>query len=166
MMSERFTRLIPEILRHEGGYVNDPADPGGETKFGISKRAYPDVDIATLTEDQAIEIYRRDYWQPWMDQIRDEILALQVFDFGINAGLSTAARALQRVVRVDIDGIVGKITLGAINAKTHPGSFKFRHRRRFAEEAFLHYAAIIRDHPARYKFARSWFRRTLENVVR
>ncbi|WP_425526518.1 glycosyl hydrolase 108 family protein [Xanthomonas oryzae] len=50
------------MLSHEGGYVNDPRDPGGETQWGISKRAYPELNIRALTRDQAIEIYRRDYW--------------------------------------------------------------------------------------------------------
>jgi lysozyme family protein len=52
------------ILAVEGGYVNNPADPGGETKYGISKRAYPNIDIAKLTLDQALNIYYNAYWQP------------------------------------------------------------------------------------------------------
>ena len=161
MMSERFDRLVPKILRHEGGYVNDPADPGGETKFGISKRAYPDMDIAALTEDQAIEIYRRDYWQPWMDVISDKILALQAFDFEVNAGIVMAARVIQRAAHVKVDGIVGPKTLAAIDVKHNT----LHLRRRFAEEILLYYGAILRDHPAQYKFARSWFRRVPENIT-
>jgi len=60
-MSDNFERCIAFVLRHEGGYVNDPRDPGGETKYGISKRAYPGLDIKNLTEEQAKEIYRQDY---------------------------------------------------------------------------------------------------------
>ena len=59
-----FQRCILFVLDQEGGYVNDPRDPGGETNFGISKRSYPDVDIRALTKPQAIEIYRKDYWLP------------------------------------------------------------------------------------------------------
>jgi hypothetical protein len=62
-MSEHFERAVAFVLRHEGGYVNDPRDPGGETKYGISKRAYPRLDIKGLTEADAKEIYRRDYWE-------------------------------------------------------------------------------------------------------
>ena len=57
-----FDRAFRFLIGEEGGYVNDPADPGGETKFGISKRAYPQLDIKSLTLDQAKAIYRRDYW--------------------------------------------------------------------------------------------------------
>ena len=55
---------IENVIKHEGGYVNDPSDPGGETKYGISKKAYPKVDIKNLTLDDAIEIYKDDYWLP------------------------------------------------------------------------------------------------------
>lgn len=61
-MSENFEKAVAFVLRHEGGYTNDNRDPGGETKFGISKRAYPSLDIKNLTEEQAKVIYRRDYW--------------------------------------------------------------------------------------------------------
>uniref|UniRef100_UPI0039E582BF glycosyl hydrolase 108 family protein n=1 Tax=Klebsiella pneumoniae TaxID=573 RepID=UPI0039E582BF len=57
-----FDDLIGRVLGHEGGYVNDPRDPGGETQFGISKRAYPNVDIKGLTRETAISIYKRDFW--------------------------------------------------------------------------------------------------------
>ena len=57
-----FDEIIQITLEHEGGYVHDPTDLGGETNFGIAKRFYPDVDIKNLTEDGAKEIYKRDYW--------------------------------------------------------------------------------------------------------
>jgi lysozyme family protein len=57
-----FDDLIGRVLTHEGGYVSDPRDPGGETRFGIAKRSYPNVDIKALTRDDAIAIYRRDFW--------------------------------------------------------------------------------------------------------
>ena len=64
-MKTSFDEIIEVVLHHEGGYVNDPKDPGGETNYGISKRAYPDVDIKNLTEDGAKDIYRRDYWEKY-----------------------------------------------------------------------------------------------------
>ena len=59
-----FYQEIKHVLKREGGYVNDPDDPGGETKYGISKRAHPDVDIASLTPESAAEIYKDYYWLP------------------------------------------------------------------------------------------------------
>ena len=59
---KNFNEIIEQVLEHEGGYVNDPKDLGGETKYGITKRFYPDVDIKNLTVEQAKEIYKKDYW--------------------------------------------------------------------------------------------------------
>ena len=61
-MLTRFDDIIKVVLKHEGWYVNDPVDPGGETNFGIAKRSHPDVDIKNLTEEGAKEIYYQDYW--------------------------------------------------------------------------------------------------------
>jgi len=81
------------IVGIEGGYSNDPRDPGGETKFGISKRAYPDLDIASLTLEQAQQIYLRDYWDACGCDTMTWERALCVFDMAVNQGQS-AARAL------------------------------------------------------------------------
>ena len=61
-MTTNFLRAVKEVLKIEGGYVNNPNDRGGETKYGISKRAYPNVDIKNLTLDKAKQIYYNDYW--------------------------------------------------------------------------------------------------------
>ena len=58
---EHFSEIIPIVLRHEGGYVNDPLDKGGETNYGISKRSYPHLDIHSLTLADAKTIYKRDF---------------------------------------------------------------------------------------------------------
>jgi hypothetical protein len=62
-MKTTFEEIIEIVLEHEGGYVNDPDDAGGETKYGIAKRWYPDVDIKNLTKEQAKKIYHTDYWR-------------------------------------------------------------------------------------------------------
>ncbi len=61
-MLVEFNDIIEVVLHHEGGYVNDPKDPGGETNFGVAKRSHPDVDIKNLTKDGAKEIYKEHYW--------------------------------------------------------------------------------------------------------
>lgn len=79
------------LLTTEGGYVDDKNDPGGETKYGISKRAYPNVDIKNLTVEQARAIYERDYWQAaGCDQITDPALAFLMFDTAVNQGVFRA----------------------------------------------------------------------------
>ncbi len=80
--------IIEFILEREGGYVNDPADPGGETNFGISKRAYPNVDIKNLTREGAIAIYQRDYLNK--TGTTDPDMRACIADFGVNAGMSRA----------------------------------------------------------------------------
>ncbi len=89
-MSDNFERAVAFILRHEGGYVNDLRDPGGETKFGISKRAYPHLDIKGLTEAEAKEIYRKDYWDRAGCGALEWPLCLVHFDACVNMGLARA----------------------------------------------------------------------------
>lgn len=105
---EAFTRLIG----NEGGYTNNPADPGGETKFGISKRAYPDVEIASLTLDQAKALYQRDFWNPLADA--HPAIKFQVFDFAVNVGMQTAIRKLQSAIGVADDGHWGPTSAGTL----------------------------------------------------
>lgn len=90
MTSSKFDRAIPIILRFEGGYVNDPDDPGGETKYGISKRAYPHLDIRALTIPAAKEIYFADYWTPCGAEDLEWPLTVNVFDAAVNNGLRRA----------------------------------------------------------------------------
>lgn len=108
-----FIEAVNLILQYEGGYVNHADDPGGETKYGISKRSYPNVDIKNLTREDAMQIYLKDYWLAVRaDKLPDE-LRLIVFDCAVNQGVSTARRALQKTLGVKVDGIIGPITLRA-----------------------------------------------------
>jgi len=82
--------LLEHIFKVEGGYVHDPRDPGGETNWGISKRSYPDLDIANLTRDEAAAIYERDYIQPVREIVEDERMVYHVVDAAVNHGLRRA----------------------------------------------------------------------------
>ena len=91
LTDERFEHTVSFVLSHEGGYSDDPDDDGGETKFGISKRSYPHVDVDTLTVDQAKNIYKRDFWDPQLyKDIKDVNLATKVFDLAVNMGSNWA----------------------------------------------------------------------------
>lgn len=119
-----FERALPVILRHEGGYVNNPRDPGGMTNLGVTKATWEgwtgkpasEADMRALTRDQVAPLYRKNYW----DKLRcDELppaLALCVFDFGVNAGPARAARYLQRLVGTPEDGVIGPATIAAVQA--------------------------------------------------
>lgn len=85
-----FNSSLKKVLEFEGGYVNDPDDPGGETNLGISKRAYPNLDIATLTPSTVAPLYKRDYWDAaGCEQIPSPMNFL-VFDCAVNQGTHTA----------------------------------------------------------------------------
>ena len=118
-----FQQVIGVILANEGGYVNHPDDPGGETKYGITKRQFPNIDIKNLTEEKAKEIYYSHYWLPLkksLDQLKDPELVLHVFDMGINAGPTTAMLLLQAAFDVEMDGQVGPQTVTAIRSFPNP----------------------------------------------
>ena len=119
MYSYSFNQAIKKILANEGGYVNNPNDSGGETNFGISKRSYPNVDIKSLTQDEAIEIYHKDYWLKYnLHKFESCRLQYKLFDLTINAGNKAAIRCLQNALRcisnnedkLLVDGILGKNT--------------------------------------------------------
>ncbi len=106
-----FDQCFAKLIDHEGGYVNNPRDPGGETKYGISKRAYPALDIADLTLDDAKGIYKRDYWErAQCDRLHPD-LAFQVFDGAVNSGIGNSIRWLQEAAGVAVDGVVGPLTV-------------------------------------------------------
>ena len=109
-----FDDIIDRVLSSEGGYVNNPADPGGETNWGISKRSYPNVDIKTLTREGAKEIYKRDFYDP-ISMLNEDII-FQVLDFSVNSGTSVALRYLQSAAGAADDGHIGPATIDAVNA--------------------------------------------------
>lgn len=90
-----FAKSLNFTLRWEGAYVNDPHDPGGETKYGISKRAYPHLDIKNLTKEKAAEIYRKDYWNQVFCDSYDPRLAASVFDAAVNVGVGRVKKWLK-----------------------------------------------------------------------
>lgn len=120
-MTEKFLKCIDIILRNEGGYVNDPNDPGGETNFGICKRSFPDVDIKSLTVDIAKDIYFNQYWTNLgFENVTPDELALQMFDMAVNAGSKVSIKIIQVIVNVSKDGILGPDTLNKIASYNSP----------------------------------------------
>ena len=111
-----FDTAFERLLGNEGGYVNDPKDPGGETNWGISKRSYPEVDIKNLTQAGAKAIYLRDFWIVLGAETRPAV-KFQAFDFAVNSGISTAIRKLQLAVGVADDGHWGPASRAALVAQ-------------------------------------------------
>lgn len=111
-----FDKAIETIMELEGGYVNHPNDPGGETNFGISKAAFPSLDIKNLTEKEAHKIYKDNYWDKSQCEKLPLELRLAMFDASINHGNKMAVILLQRTLKVKTDGIIGNITISKAHA--------------------------------------------------
>lgn len=115
-MDERFNIFVEIILKHEGGYVHDPDDLGGETNMGITKRRYKNEDIKNMTVARAKELYFHDFYKPLgLHFVKNDLLALHVFDMAVNAGRKTAVLLLQDLLPgVESDGKIGPITAQAL----------------------------------------------------
>ena len=118
-MSLTFQQIFDRLIGHEGGYVDDPRDPGGETNWGVTKRTAQangyTGNMKTMTRQQAYEIYRRAFWVRYNCEQMPDAVAYQFFDAAVNHGFGNASRMLQRAVGVLDDGIIGKYSLEAIN---------------------------------------------------
>lgn len=127
-----FEKAVQGVLESEGGYANDPVDRGGETKYGISKKAYPDLDIAALTREQAVEIYRRDYWEAiGADQLPNDVREA-AFDAAVNQGPEFARKALKES-----------------GGQLVP----------FLEARRQRYESIVSSDPSQKKFSKGWMNR-------
>lgn len=154
--SERFQECVDCVLEHEGGYVNDPADPGGETKFGISKRAFPNVDIGNLSRADAIRLYYEHYWRRIKgDQIISNELALQIFDMAVNAGPAVACKLVQEIVGTKQDGVIGAFTLAAMDR--YPSVAGMIERYKFLRIKF--YAVLVHKNPSLLRYLMGWINR-------
>jgi lysozyme family protein len=148
-----FDKAVNHVIEQEGGYVNHKDDPGGETKYGISKRQYPDLNIKDITKETAKNIYKTDYW----DKIRGDLLpypvALSLFDISVNIGNRRAVKMLQKVVEQKDDGILGDKTLKAISGFSPEFIAE-----RLCIERINYYAGLSTFRT----FGKGWVRRSIE----
>ena len=154
-----FNEIIEVVLQHEGGYVNDPNDLGGETNWGITKRFYPDVDIKNLTREEAKTIYHIDYWRrSKCDEVPPQLRHIY-FDMTINFGKSGAVKVLQRAAnaknkeKIDVDGGIGLATLKAIQ------NLELERVRAYR---VLRFANLVIKKPEQERFWFGWYRRSME----
>ena len=158
-MLVEFDDIIEKVLEHEGGYVDDPTDAGGETKYGISKRAYPDEDIKELTVERAKELYKRDYWDRFRTSSLPDRLRHIYVDMCINMGGGRAIKILQEACnsknanKIDVDGGIGPAT---IKAASSVEPFRLRAYR------VMFYAELVMKKPKQERFWVGWFRRSCE----
>lgn len=139
------------------GYVNDPLDRGGETKFGVAKNANPDLDITALTWEEAKLVYYKRYWMQAHCNELPARLAVLHFDGAVNSGVGRAAKFLQRAVGAVADGAIGPATIALVQQKDE---IEMCHeicdfRARFYEEI------VANDH-TQTKYLKGWLRRIQE----
>ena len=161
-----FEKVAPLIIQAEGDKVaDDVADYGGETKYGISKRQYPDLDIAALTEAEAIAILERDYWNQYnLAMIDNQGIANQIFFLFVNMDPKHAALIVQvsinacgrGIVNAQMDGILGVLTIKAVNALAD-GWLSNRIRL----EAISYYLQLTDHDKSQVGNFRGWVRRAL-----
>jgi lysozyme family protein len=157
-MLTKFEDIIEVVLEHEGGYVNDPKDPGGETNFGIAKRSHPDVDIANLTKDGAKDIYKEVYWDKNKVESLSEDLRHIYFDMCVNQGRGRAVKILQQTANakgagLKVDGGMGPMTIRAMDGVELDRVRAYRVK---------YYADLVTRKPDLERFYFGWFRRALE----
>ena len=154
----KFKDLIEGILVREGGYVDHPSDPGGETKYGIAKRSHPKEDIKNLTKERAAEIYEKDYWTPSRASSIPGSLQETYFDMVVNMGQRRAVKILQEACnskgcKLVVDGLIGRNTIR--ESKKIDDS-------RLKVYRILFYTDLIRRKPKLADFIVGWIRRAME----
>ncbi len=171
--SDPFHQAVEFILSHEGGLSSDPRDPGGVTRYGISRRAYPELDVASLTRRQAVDIYRRDYWLALRCHELPRPVALALMDSAVQVGRRRAARWLQGSYNdlitgypLEVDGVIGPITARAIYALSDPDRHLILAQALITRRLAL-YARLARREPHR-RYLRGWVRRVvaLSDLIR
>ena len=161
MNDHLFRDIIKEVIQREGGatITEDPSDPGGLTKYGISKRSNPSLDIRNLSLEEAIEVYRKKYWLPSRAYDLKDDLIDPYFDMVVNSGQRRAVKILQQAcnqkgMNLVVDGLIGKNTIKACK-RLEPDRFRaFRVK---------YYADLVNRKPSLMKYYYGWFRRAISS---
>lgn len=152
-----FDEAFEKLIGHEGGYVNNSRDPGGETKYGISKRSYPSENIKGMTLERAKQIYRRDFWDKCHIDELPESVWFDVFDTAVNSGVSRAIKLLQQAAKAEpVDGEWGPKTKAAVNAADPV----------YLSKAYNGYRLVYYTGLGDFKtFGKGWVRRVAANLI-
>lgn len=160
-------KLVPHILKWEGGFINDPDDLGGVTNKGVCFRTYklycsrkklplPTVDdLKGITDEEFSDILKSMYWDACRaDKIQSQGVANAIVDWAWHSGTTTAAKEIQKVLGVSSDGIIGNITLSAINSQSPLPLFG-----KIKAARIKYIERICKSRPANQKFYRGWMNR-------
>lgn len=171
-MASNFDYAVNIVLKHEGGYSNDPKDPGGETNFGITESTLEHCrsqlgisrEVKDLTLEDAKMIYKIHYWDPYpYDEIDSKTIAAKLFDAAVNIGQHTAVKLLQKAFmyvgyRIAVDGRLGTKTIDAINNAYKIG-LEYTLLDEFREYLKEHYEDLVEKNPSLKKFLKGWLNR-------
>jgi len=165
-MAEFSQQIKDDIIEKEKGYVNSVNDRGGETKYGISKRQYPTLDIKNLSKENALTIYQTDYWEKYnLPRINSQLIASVIFDMLVNMG-SNAIRCAQRAVNhceyamvLKIDGVLGNLTIEEINSVTIKNETWLKDR--IDLERIIFYTSLANRDPSQRTNLRGWINRVI-----
>ena len=160
-MKENFDEALKAVLKHEGGFVNHPKDPGGMTNLGVTKRVWEEwvgkkvdeKEMRGLTPALVAPMYRKQYWDAVKGDDLPEGIDYLLFDFAINAGPVRAIRTLQKAMGLTTDGIIGPKTLGVLKDSSREEMVA-----RFSEEK----EAFYRSLNTFSTFGKGWLRRVAE----
>ena len=155
LADKRFQREMKRVRQNEGGYNNDSADRGKETKFGISKKWYPNEDIKNLTRERADAILYRDFWLAnGINKLPDELVG-EVFDKSINTGVVNSIQRLHNVLGIVPGTIIGDKTLSIL--KQHSDLTGILNK--FKDETHAYYYNLTEKDPSQQKYLKGWLKR-------
>lgn len=165
-MTDRFMECLQRVLKHEGGYVNDPLDSGGRTNLGVTQRVWEEfvghpvseADMRALTPEKVSPMYKVKYWdRSYCDKLPKGVDYV-VFDFAVNAGTGRSVKTLQTAMGVVADGIIGNQTMGVINSANPKDVVN-----KFSDARADFYQGIVARRPDQARFIRGWLNR-VENA--
>jgi lysozyme family protein len=168
MKMDVFNKAFEISVGHEGGYVNDPKDRGGETKYGVTKKTYPHLDIKNLSLEEAKKIYYNDFWNTKQADLNllSEKIAIEVFDTGINTSMRTAIEIFQTALNllnrvesryddVVVDGFMGSDTLKVLDKVDELELLRVLNGLQFCR-----YYEIVKNNHSQERFFAGWIKRT------
>jgi lysozyme family protein len=161
-MTGEFEKALKRILKHEGGYVNDPLDSGGRTNLGVTQRVWEEFvghpvsesDMRALTPEIIAPMYKMKYWNSSYCEVLPKGLDYVVFDFAVNAGTGRSVKTLQQAIGCVADGVIGPKTMAAIN-DAEPKDLIAK----FSDARADFYQGIVTRKPDQARFIKGWLNR-------
>ena len=162
----RFQECLARILKHEGGYSNDPLDSGGRTNLGVTQKVWEEfmghpvteADMKALTPEKIAPMYKLKYWNPSYCEVLPKGLDYVVFDFAVNAGTGRSVKTLQQAIGCVADGVIGPKTMAVIN-DANPKDLIAK----FSDARADFYQGIVARKPDQARFIKGWLNRVEES---